>query len=444
MAGGIWEGIGAALQQGVGTYHNVSQQQQQQRDTEARLKLQQEQEARQAQYQAAQLAMQEQQFELQKKDRQRAIANSAIQNLTPGQVAGEDVVSRVREHAPELMSMFDIKGPSAGLNVTDGLGPTGNPLTMDTPGEGATYTPEQATRRATLGEQANLQGIEANKIAMERARKDQEMADKLSQAFATGQMQDTPHNRMLLSQYTKINPNEVWGSVEHPSRNAPTGGTPNIDALVQTIIADPTGQVFRNVAANAALKNKLLPALAAAGYKFPASPEDKGKRDVALAGINETLGLINEMIDETGNLRPGADNLFGMTTGTRWIPGSKTADAEVTLNQLVSKSIVNLIAEMKSQSRTGATGFGQLNLREMQVLQQAANKLSSTWQSDESARKELVRLREKLQLAFLEEDGGVSMSRPGGAVREQGEQDVAPTKPAGSGPVKITSITEIK
>lgn len=50
-------------------------------------------------------------------------------------------------------------------------------------------------------------------------------------------------------------------------------------------------------------------------------------------------------------------------------------DWEANYEYITSKNIVSLINEMKSQSRTGATGFGQLNREELKVLMNASQKL---------------------------------------------------------------------
>ena len=50
-------------------------------------------------------------------------------------------------------------------------------------------------------------------------------------------------------------------------------------------------------------------------------------------------------------------------------------DWEVNINKLLSQKIVDLMAEMKNVSKTGATGFGQLNQKELALLQDASTVL---------------------------------------------------------------------
>jgi len=49
---------------------------------------------------------------------------------------------------------------------------------------------------------------------------------------------------------------------------------------------------------------------------------------------------------------------------------------EANINKLLSTKIVNLMNEMKQASKTGATGFGQLNKSELQLLQNASTALN--------------------------------------------------------------------
>jgi len=65
-----------------------------------------------------------------------------------------------------------------------------------------------------------------------------------------------------------------------------------------------------------------------------------------------------------------------------------------------NEKVVDLIAEMKSQSKTGATGFGQLSDKERIILENSAAKLK-TAQSDTAIREELVRIRALLNKAML-------------------------------------------
>ena len=55
--------------------------------------------------------------------------------------------------------------------------------------------------------------------------------------------------------------------------------------------------------------------------------------------------------------------------------------------------VVDLIAKMKAQSKTGATGFGQLNIWEGRVLQNAAAQLQQS-QTEQAFRNALREIRQ--------------------------------------------------
>ncbi len=133
-------------------------------------------------------------------------------------------------------------------------------------------------------------------------------------------------------------------------------------------------------------------------------------RDQARAQAHQstqgTLDLIDKLIDTdkaTGKakLKPQTENIFGLR-----IPhviagnlplGNMGTNALSDLNRLKGEAIVGLISEMKRQSATGATGFGALSQRELDILNQSATTLANANISDEAAAEELGRLRAKVQ-----------------------------------------------
>ena len=110
----------------------------------------------------------------------------------------------------------------------------------------------------------------------------------------------------------------------------------------------------------------------------------------------DTISNLLTIDPRTGNvtgLAPGTSNLFGARIPfLTSIPGLKTSTADAYLKQLTAERIVELIGEMKSQSRTGATGFGPLAVAELKVLQDASTVLSQRNISDDAALKELTKI----------------------------------------------------
>ena len=66
---------------------------------------------------------------------------------------------------------------------------------------------------------------------------------------------------------------------------------------------------------------------------------------------------------------------------------------------------------MKRQSQTGATGFGALNLSELDILRKSATTLSNRNISDQAAAAELKRLRDRVtEIQARVTSGGPSMA----------------------------------
>lgn len=118
---------------------------------------------------------------------------------------------------------------------------------------------------------------------------------------------------------------------------------------------------------------------------------DEAKRLGATDEAQRVINLANEF-EQT----PGAEGIFGVRGVFPNIPGGKAANAQALLEQLKSSLAIGKIQEMKAQSRTGATGFGQLSERELKVLEDAAGRLQRT-QSLDAARKELTVIRQHMQ-----------------------------------------------
>lgn len=96
----------------------------------------------------------------------------------------------------------------------------------------------------------------------------------------------------------------------------------------------------------------------------------------------------------TERLTPGARGLYGLGPGRllRFKPGSQEANAKASLDQVVGNLTLNMLSEAKAQSRTGATGFGQLSHRELDVIESAATILKGEI-SEARALQELLKIR---------------------------------------------------
>jgi hypothetical protein len=118
-------------------------------------------------------------------------------------------------------------------------------------------------------------------------------------------------------------------------------------------------------------------------------------REAALASIDDTSSALDELLDPHGQLKPGVGGAVGWDSVMSRIPGTSAADARARIDRLQSRLTIDLLGEMKRQSRTGASGFGALSEKELAVLQSAAARLGTS-QSDESFRQALADVRKQL------------------------------------------------
>jgi hypothetical protein len=137
---------------------------------------------------------------------------------------------------------------------------------------------------------------------------------------------------------------------------------------------------------------------------------DKRARDAARVTSGATIDVIKELadFDERGRatLKPGTANLFGARNPlARLVPGSDTNNAKAALDRLKGRVIVDLLNEMKNQSRTGATGFGALSGPELKLLENAAAELNSSMISDTRAAAELERIYSMAKQLYGDEPG---------------------------------------
>lgn len=120
----------------------------------------------------------------------------------------------------------------------------------------------------------------------------------------------------------------------------------------------------------------------------------------------EGLAEIDKLVDaQTGKLT----NMGGWTGGwsgiaTGMIPTTEAYKGKASIGRIKSILTLGIIQAMKEASKTGATGFGQLNLRELGVLQSAADKLDPAMGED-AMLEELKRIQEKLKMIMQPTDG---------------------------------------
>ncbi len=132
------------------------------------------------------------------------------------------------------------------------------------------------------------------------------------------------------------------------------------------------------------------------------------RRDAIKGTAQETLDSLNELIDEKGNLRPEIEPAIGasyMFDPRGYLPGTQAQTANRKVQNFLAKQVLSTIAQLKAQSKTGATGFGAMNLKELNVLEQAANSLNQKMPEGDFAR-ELSKIRDKMNLIMQDAPEG--------------------------------------
>jgi len=126
------------------------------------------------------------------------------------------------------------------------------------------------------------------------------------------------------------------------------------------------------------------------------------QRENIKSKAQESLDSISELMDDKNQLTPEAARAVGKSAVGNWIPTSLGYSGSAKIKKLASQRILDVIGEMKSQTKTGATGFGALNMKELGVLEKAAS-LLDTGLDEETFRSELQKIKDRLQLALQDE-----------------------------------------
>lgn len=160
---------------------------------------------------------------------------------------------------------------------------------------------------------------------------------------------------------------------------------------------------------------------AGTGYKqgtIPKAEVNPGQDPAKLAAVRKSaqsaLDELDQLVDADGSLKTHTSDAVGKS---RIVPdlmdkvgmGSftpSTTKGREGLKSLKAKLVLDVIGQMKAQSRTGATGFGALNLKELAVLEAAASKLENRDLSDEDFKAELGRIKDRLKLIIEDSPGG--------------------------------------
>ena len=166
------------------------------------------------------------------------------------------------------------------------------------------------------------------------------------------------------------------------------------------------------------------------GTKLPVKDMPKDVAGIR-AKSQETVDAIDELLDpsgkglsSTGSAVSGKSNWFGLA---EYYPGEARKGATY-VNNIKSKLLIDLMGQLKAQSKTGATGFGNMSDSDRKAIEAAVSRID-TGMADEDFEKELRIVRNTLTKYMDETSDEAWKKHPS---NQQGNIDL--TQPVGQQP----------
>jgi len=206
-----------------------------------------------------------------------------------------------------------------------------------------------------------------------------------------------------------------------PTRQAPAGWTINENIPITSLPAAPKGKAYDDIDGYALTdKNGNLKLIGEKDAESRNPADDAAKLRDMIDGIDKSFNAANELTYHPGlpgvagrNLA-GEAKLKGMGLDVSDLyAGTDTADAFNQHKALLSDVALRTMDRLKSQSATGATGFGALSEKELEILTQSAGnlKVSSSFEELTANYKKfqdaLMRSRDRLMQKFQDKYGMV-------------------------------------
>lgn len=119
-------------------------------------------------------------------------------------------------------------------------------------------------------------------------------------------------------------------------------------------------------------------------------------RDAYLNKTNQSLAVIKDLMDDTGNLTAEGARAVGLSSIGNFLPTTLGYSGGKKINKLRNEQVLDLIKELKEQSRTGATGMGNMSNKDLSVINNAAT-LLDTGLSEEEFTKQLKIVKDELK-----------------------------------------------
>jgi hypothetical protein len=143
---------------------------------------------------------------------------------------------------------------------------------------------------------------------------------------------------------------------------------------------------------------RLGPATSAVNQQKKIEADNKAiaNKKVYLDKTNESLSVIKDLMDDNGNLTTEGARASGKSSVGNVIPTTLGYSGGLKINKLRNEQVLNLIAELKQQSKTGATGMGNMSNKDLSVINNAATLLDAGLDEDEF-KKQLKIVKDELK-----------------------------------------------
>lgn len=251
----------------------------------------------------------------------------------------------------------------------------------------------QAEKLALLqGDQRLQQALAVGKLNAERYGLDRESRESIAEGNRTAQNLRAEADRKSREEIAETSRNSVQVMIGPDGKPHAIATNPrDATARALTIDGQPVGDIY-----NPGTRPKGVVA-----------PEQQKGIDLAADALGE---IDSYLLNPDDSLKDEAKWAYGGTAWSRYIPGSPGMTGGAAADRVAAERILNVINHMKSQSRTGATGMGNMSNDDRKVLENAATKLKNPWLDQEVIRKELVKIRAILRKVTKLDD---AVSQPG-------------------------------
>lgn len=274
--------------------------------------------------------------------------------------------------------------------------------------------------QTTAGQVLAGSGIKPNDQdpGMTKAVENLDVDKQLNSEFKKSQINENKARTNEINNRENITEDKAWKII---TITDPSNPTKQINARYNTITNKTEPIVLPNsgIITTTTKQGDLIKEKENETARFEANKAFREKSQAALDTLNELSS-----VDEQGNekLNPNTQTATGWSAnipGLEYIPGGTgtgVASAHASIERLRNLLTLDLLQEIKKQSKSGATGFGQMNLRELGVLENSASKLAKMNQGEPEYAAELNRIRQKLTNILAQKDGFNGGSNSDGVV----------------------------